>query len=94
MMMTPKTAVTERSHHNTTTNSNSSSLSRTKVVQVLTRGIWIVSPVAPNVCEVTLINRMEDTGKIPQKITNIVIGRKTKKKRGTETLFMVFFRFN
>ena len=46
-----------------------------KVVQILTKGVWIIKPIAPNACEATLVQRVKDTGKIPKKVLNMHIGR-------------------
>jgi len=46
-----------------------------KIVQVLMTGVYLIKPIAPNVCEATMVNRLEDTGKIPKKIFNTTVGR-------------------
>ena len=46
-----------------------------KVVQVFIKGVYMIKPIAPNVCEATFVNRLEDTGKIPKKIFSTQIGR-------------------
>ena len=44
-----------------------------KVVQILATGAWIIKLVAPDVCEAILVNRLEDTEKVPKKIFNTQI---------------------
>ena len=46
-----------------------------KVVQLLEKGVWLLRRLASNVCEVTFVNRLEDTGDIPQKIFNMKVSR-------------------
>ena len=46
-----------------------------KVVQILATGAWIIKPVVPNVCEATVVQRLEDAGKVPKKILNTYAGR-------------------
>ena len=45
-----------------------------KVVQLLAKGVWVMRRLAANICEVTLVNRLEDTGD-PKKIFNRKISR-------------------
>ena len=45
------------------------------IVQLLMRGVWVITSIAPNVCEATLINRIDDTGKLPKKVINSQVGR-------------------
>ena len=44
------------------------------IVQLLTKGVWLLEPIAANVCQATLVIRIEDTGKLPKKIVNSKIG--------------------
>jgi len=53
-----------------------------KVVQVLTKGVWVLKKLAPNVCEATIVQRTEDMGNIPIKIFNRNIGRFLKTLTG------------
>jgi len=46
-----------------------------KVIQVLAKGVWVIKSIAPNVCEATMVNRLEDTGKVPKRILNTYAGR-------------------
>ena len=45
------------------------------VVQLLVKGVWVLRRLAANVCEVTFVNRLEDTGDIPKKIFNMKVSR-------------------
>ena len=46
-----------------------------KIVQILMKGVWVIKRLAPNVCEATIVNRIEDTGSIPKMVFNMNIGR-------------------
>ena len=46
-----------------------------KVVQLLAKGVWVLRRLAANVCEVTFVNRLEDTGDIPKQIFNMKVSR-------------------
>ena len=46
-----------------------------KVIQLLAKGVWVLRRLAANVCEVTFVNRLEDTGDIPKKIFNMKVSR-------------------
>ena len=58
-----------------------------KDVQVLATGIWIVRSIATDVCEVTFVNRIKDTGKIPTKIFNTQVGRSLNAIYGLKSYF-------
>ena len=44
------------------------------VVQLETRGVWVITPLAQNLCEVTLVANIVDKGKIPTSLVNAKIG--------------------
>ena len=46
-----------------------------KVVQLLAKGVWVLRRLATSVCEVTFVNRLEDTGDITKKIFNMKVSR-------------------
>ena len=46
-----------------------------KVIQLLAKGVWVLRRLAANVCEVTFVNRLEDTGDISKKIFNMKVSR-------------------
>ena len=48
---------------------------RSGVSQLETRGVWVITPLAQNVCEVTFVMNIVDKGKIPTSIVNANIGR-------------------
>ena len=45
------------------------------VAQLETRGLWVITPLAQNVCEVTFVVNFVDKGKIPTSLVNANIGR-------------------
>ena len=45
------------------------------VSQLETKGVWIITPLAQNVCEVTFVVNIVDKGKIPTSLVNASIGR-------------------
>ena len=45
------------------------------VTQLETKGAWIITPLAQNLCEVTLVTNIVDKGKIPTSLVNASIGR-------------------
>ena len=45
------------------------------VVQLETKGVWIITPLAQNLCEVTFAVNIVDKGKIPTSLVNANIGR-------------------
>ena len=45
------------------------------IVQLETRGLWVITPLAQDLCEVTLVTNIVDKGKIPTSIINASIGR-------------------
>ena len=59
----------------TVKNMTSKKIPGEKVVQLLEKGVWLLRRLASNVCEVTFVNRLEDTGDIPQKIFNMKVSR-------------------
>jgi len=65
----------QASSNNSRSSAKVAPITEEKVVQLLIDGVWIYKPIALNVCEDTLVNRIEDTGKIPRKIFNMSIGR-------------------
>ena len=46
-----------------------------KVVQLLSKGVWVLRRIAANVCEVTFVNRTEDKGDIPVEFVNMGVTR-------------------
>ena len=46
-----------------------------KVVQLLAKGVWVLRRLAANVCEVTFVNRLENTGDIPKNIFKMKVSR-------------------
>ena len=54
---------------------------------MLTKGVWVVKSVAPEVCEATLVQRIEDTGKVPRKILNSFVGRSLAVMSGVKGYF-------
>ena len=57
------------------------------VAQLETRGLWVITPLAQNVCEVTFVMNIVDKGKIPTSIVNANIGRALN----PVTFFKVFY---
>ena len=45
------------------------------VVQLETKGVWVIVPIAQNLCEVTYVVNIVDKGKIPTSLVNANIGR-------------------
>ena len=60
---------------------------REKIVQLLIDGVLLVKPIAPNICEGTMVSRLEDTGKIPRKILNSFVGRSLAVMSGVKGYF-------
>ena len=54
---------------------------------MLAKGVWVIKSIAPNVCKATMVNRFEDTGKIPKKILNMNIGRSLSAINGVKNYF-------
>jgi len=44
------------------------------VAQLETKGVWVITPLAQNVCEVTLVTNIVDKGKIPSSMVNAKMG--------------------
>ena len=45
------------------------------VAQLETKGVWVIVPIAQNLCEVTYVVNIVDKGKIPTSLVNANIGR-------------------
>jgi len=57
------------------TNDGSKEEQNVGVAQLETRGLWVITPLAQNVCEVTFVVNIVDKGKIPTSLVNANIGR-------------------
>jgi len=45
------------------------------VVQLETKGVWVIVPIAQNLCEIMFVTNIVDKGKIPTSLVNANIGR-------------------
>jgi len=39
------------------------------------RGVWVITRVTPNVSKITLVQRLEDKGKIPRAVFNLNVSK-------------------
>ena len=73
--LTSSSAVRVTENNSTVRRSTSKNTAGENVVQLLAKGVWVLRRLALNVCEVTFVNRLEDTGDISKKIFNMKVSR-------------------